>query len=320
MNQIKTRYLSVIFFILAVANPIHGRSESRGAYQDYIQYGVRQQSKLSRLAEYVTERGDDEQLEFAMITLGAMVDAYAQVLQQSSHSKPRTVSGRKKQITWGWATSRMIASLNHQLKRLEGGALFMIRVDHLHRILLVIDGQVVEVTGPRFRSQSRIEQQIVEFFCLTRDCSWLEPEEPEKSETEIAVQRSLSKGAWLFQQNGRPTYVIGGLIHFEFPNFTDRKGKAELSRRITDEIEQLILETKKISGNDQSIYWPALRRSLPAKDNPVIKLIEGDTATGVNVAMLSQLHQADWERLINWIHDDGIETGDKLTLKHLDSL
>ena len=42
------------------------------------------------------------------------------------------------------------------------------------------------------------ERQVVDFFCLTNDCSWLEYEleEPEESEETVVLRRSLSKGLW----------------------------------------------------------------------------------------------------------------------------
>ena len=314
---INIRYLSIIALILVLFSPVISWSENGESNTDITQHGYRQPSKISMLANYVIGRGDDEQREFTTLTLGSMIDAYGEVLHHSSQSKPRTPKGRKKQITWGWATSRMIASLNHQLRRLEGGAPFNLQVDHLHRILIIIDGQVVEVTGPRFRSQSRFEQHVVEYFCLTRDCSWLEPKEPEKSKEEIAIARSLSNGTWSFQQNGRPAYVIGGLIYYEFTDFTDRNAKAELSHKITDEIEKLILKAKKIKDDEYPICWSCLMQLQPASVNPELELINGNSKTRLKPTLLPQLHQADRERLIKWLHYGGVEAGEKLKIKHL---
>ena len=280
--------------------PVSAYCENPGVNPPLIQADQQPPSKISMLANHVIERGDDEQREFATLALSLLKDAYSEVLYNSSQFRPHTAAERRKQITWGWATSQMIALLNHHLSRLERGTPFTLYVDHLQRILIIIDGQAIELTGPRVRSQSRFEQQVVEFFCLTRDCSWLEPEEPEKSEEEIAVQRNLSKGTWLFQQNQTPTYVIGGSIYFEFSNFNDRDRKAVLSRTLADEIVALVLSIKDLNDNDQPISWTSILNCQPDKSNPKLELVKGNAESQVTITMLSQLHQADWQRLISW--------------------
>jgi|GEM_PF-2748859 len=280
----------------------------------------KQPTRISLLAKYVINRGYSEQQEFVILTLSAMLEAYSQVLKHSSQSQPRTEAGRKKQVTWGWATSKMIASLNHQLRRLEDGAHFNLQVDHLHRILITIDGQLVVFSGPRFKSQSKFEQQIVEYFCLTRDCSWLEPKEPEKSVEEITVDRSLSRGTWLFQHNGKPTYVIGETIYYEFSDYIERDNKSKLCRKITDEIKQLILLMKNIKNNEHTISWSYLVQSQPDSGNPKLEVISGNSETKLYLSLLSHLDQSDWKRLINWLKEDGLKTGKILKIRYLNRL
>jgi len=307
----------LIFMMLCSSN---SWSKNRADNPDSIQGRIKQPTKISTLAQYVIGRSGDEQREFAILTLDALVGAYSQVLQHSSQSRPHTQAGRQKQITWGWATSRMIASLKQQLKHLERGAPFSLRVDHLHRVSLIIDGQVVEVTGPRFRSQSRFEQQIVEFFCLTRDCSWLEPQEPKKSDEEVAIERSLSRGIWHFQQDGKPTYIIGGVIYYEFSDYTTRDKKTELCRKITEEIEQFVFMTNTIKNTERIIYWSYLMQHQPNPKYPELELIKGDSETKLNITLLSSLDQSDWKRLIDWLYNDGIRTGKILNIRHLDNM
>ncbi|MCW8964537.1 MAG: hypothetical protein OQL16_12135, partial [Gammaproteobacteria bacterium] len=218
-----------------------GSCENSGYRSQLLSSNEQASDKLAEIAHYVIERGDNEQREFVMLTLDAMIEAYSQVLQHSYQSTSRTAAERKKKISWGWATSRIIASLNNDLRKIESGADFSLFVDHLQRIMIILEGRTILATGPHTASQSYFEQQVVEYFCINRDCSWLDPKpEPELSKHEAAVKRSLSKGAWHFQQETGPIFVIGGLIYFEFPDFTDRKNKAELCHEIVDEVEQLI--------------------------------------------------------------------------------
>ena len=300
--------------------PVNGLCTNQGSNPSLTQSDKLTSTKISILANHVIGRGDDEQREFAILTLSLLKDAYSEVLYNSSQFRPHTAAERRKQITWGWATSQMIASLNHYLRRLEHNAAFALHVDHLQRTLIIIDGHVVEITGPRVRSQSRFQQRIVEFFCLTRDCSWLEPEEPEKSEEEIAIQRSLSGGSWLFRQDHTPAYVIGGLIYFKFSNSNDRDRKAVLSRALVDEIASLVLMIKQLNVNEEPIAWSSILNSQPDVSSPKLKLVNGNEKSQVTISLLSQLHQSDWHRLISWLRDKGIDRGKKLELRYLESL
>lgn len=312
-----TRLFFIPVLMLVLVYSGNGWCESITSNLNSFQWGKRQPSEFLLLARYVTGRDDTMQREFSILTLSAMIDSYSRALYESSHSKPRTQAARKKQVSWGLATSRMTASLNHHLRRLEAGAPFILYVDHMDQVLIVVEGRTVLSAGSHIASQSYFERQVVEFFCLTNDCSWLE-HEFEEPEEEVSLKRSLSKGMWLFQQGVGPKYEIGGLIRFEFSDFTNREKKAETCQIIKDEIIQVIIALQEIRKENLSIMWPSVSRSQPSPENPHFELLPGDSRFNLKLMSLSKLHSADWERLINWLRNEGLETGVKLQIKYLE--
>jgi hypothetical protein len=318
------RALSTVLFSLILAYSAHISCADIANNNEARIFRPKQHSRFSYLARYVIDRGDITQREFAIITLSTMIDSYSQVLHDSSQIKSRTLAENRKRATWGWATSSVISSLNHQLQKLEGGAPFNVFLDHIGQLLIIIDGTTILANSPYVHGQPDFERKIINYFCLTNDCSWLKPEEDEsevQQEPEAIVdwRRRLSKGAWIYSQHNSPAYEIGDLIHCEYADSFNRDKKAEYCHQIAKDILQIVILLTELNNTDTHVNWDTLVNSQPHSSNDTIDLIPGNNLFTVKPIALPALHASDWRRLIEWFANDGPSNEIALKIKQPDT-
>jgi hypothetical protein len=284
-------------------------------------------SSFSTLARHVTRQSDASRRELAIIITATMVDAYSQALHKSSSMRPRSQAESSKQRTWGWATSRVIASLKQQLLKLENGLPFVFHVDHLGQVLIIIEGQEFLASSPYANGQAIFEQEVVDYFFHFNDCSWLprtqdEAQEPPEPRAVVNLRSRMARGTWLFSQHHKPVYDIGDMIRCEYADSLNRSEKAAYCHQIANNILDIVISLTAIEEANLEVNWKALLRSQPAPDSVHFSLLPGNDRFSVEPGLLSSLSTADWKRLINWLEDYRPDAGSNttLSLKHVHSM
>ena len=284
-------------------------------------------SDFSTVARHVTRQSDATRRDFASIITATMIDAYSSALLKSSRMRPRSRAESRKQRTWGWATSRVIASLKQHLLKLENGLPFDFHVDHLGQVMITIEGQQLLASSPYANGQATFEQQVVDYFCQFHDCSWLprtedEAQPPPEPRAVTNLRSRVSRGSWLFSQHHKPVYDIGDMIRCEYADSLNRSEKAEHCHQIARNILDVVITLSDIKEANLAVNWKALARSQPAPDSMQFSLLPGNDRFSVEPGLLSSLSTADWERLINWLEyfRPDTDTNATLSLKHVQSM
>lgn len=280
-------------------------------------------SGFSSLARHVTQQSDIALRDFAVITTSTMIDAYSRALQKSSRIRPRSQAESRKQRTWGWATSRVIASLKRHLRKLENGSAFSLYIDHLGQVLIIVDGQEFLASSPYADGQAGFEQQVVDYYCSYNDCGWLqqaskEPQEPPQPRTIVDLRSRLSRGNWVFSQHDGPAYDIGDMIRCEYRDSMNRTEKAEFCHQIANNILQIIISLTEIDDTNLKINWSVLLKSQPDPGSTQFSLLPDNDQFTVHSELLSSLSTADWVRLIKWLEYYEPDSKTPLSFKHIE--
>jgi hypothetical protein len=262
--------------------------------------------------------------QFAEISLIQLLAAYESELLKTRQYDSLTPSQGRELVQWRWETSRMIAYLRSMTKRLIAGAPFGLYVNPAFRVMVIVDGQPVMVTGPRLdKRKQELENSIIEQFCAANDCSWIIfPEaNQESAEAEKGKQQVSSKGSWLFQTDSQPRYKIGENIFCVFKGIDNRQLKAEVCEQMLDEIDKLSDALKMHVSNGERINWQLLQESqadLASGNLPV--LYDGNRFVKLESSLLAKLFIKDWQRVVRWLEQSVSETETTLVVAKADLL
>ncbi|TNF97649.1 MAG: hypothetical protein EP297_10285, partial [Gammaproteobacteria bacterium] len=240
--------------------------------------------------------------QFAEISLMGLLDSYEAELLASTHVTPATPAKARKLVQWRWETSRMIAYLKTMTAKFLAGAPFALHINHAYRVMIIVDGQPVLISGPRLdRKKTDLEDMIIDSFCVVNDCSWIiipEMDEVEDKTDQTSLKSSL-RGTWLFEEGSLPRYKIDDNLLFEFNEISDRQTKAEFCHFMANELFKLSDVLQTVIGNGDTVDWSLLKASQPhlASGKNVLLNI-GKEYLQLELPLLSKLHAKDWRRVV----------------------
>ena len=272
-------------------------------------------SNFVLLAQELVDADPIRQWEFADHTLAALADSYRAELLASHKESRSTVEQRTKLARWQRGTQAVIDSLRGLRLRLAAGAEVAVRVDSRQQVLLIIDGEVVVVSGPRAETESEIERAVVERFCATNDCSSLHTASAD------AAASPAELGLWVLDQDSPPAFEIGDRLRFEFAELADRDLKAQAVRRAAEELGVLHDALQQAVSQGYGVDWDRLAESRPSTgpDRRVILNAEG-TYLPLDLPHLARLGDADWQRVVAWLRRGGLSGGGVLAVRQADDL
>lgn len=258
-------------------------------------------SPLAVLAGQLLSADPDQQWDFAAITLDVLLETYERELQAAAREKASTSARRAKLARWRRATRGLAAQLQASRLKLAEGAAFSLYVDPRDQILIVIDGQVVVVSGPRGMNDDEIAASILDRYCAYNDCSILG-----SNPTPVEAGRPTSAGIWLLSQQMRPSYQIGADLACEFDSIENRNRKAQVCEQLANELEQLAQALQQAVNQQHLVDWKHLMRSPPNKTPPYIVLNRGGDFLELQLNLLNRFEGDDWQDMLEWLRR-GIE-------------
>ena len=116
--------------------------------------------------------------DLAGITLNALVDTYQESLDSAAGEHPDQAAVRRKLWRWRRATGDLVQRLTTMRDALESGAPFELMADAQGQILVVVDQQIIIVSGYDRDSDRRLQRRILDRFCQYNDCWWLGMQTP----------------------------------------------------------------------------------------------------------------------------------------------
>jgi len=253
--------------------------------------------QISELARYLISAGEDQQWEFAAITLDVLLDAYTHELQTSAADRASTPARRAKLARWQRATQGLIAQLQGARTRLGQGAPFSLYVDLRHQVLIIVEGQAIVVSGPRSGTEKEISAPVVQHYCAFNDCSFLQTEVAVEKETEPEVA-----GNWALDQRMRPAYEIGDALRCEFDTLADRNRKAQLCSQLGIELQRLVEALRRAISQGHEIDWERLAISPPNTGSGSSVIVNEEGAyLQIELQLLSRAERHDWQNMLDWL-------------------
>jgi hypothetical protein len=253
--------------------------------------------RISELARHLISAGEDQQWEFAAITLDVLLDAYTRELQTAADDSASTRERRAKLARWQRATQGLISQIQDARTRLGQGAPFSLYVDLRHQVLIIVEGQAIVVSGPRSGGEKEISAPVVQHYCALNDCSFLQTQGTAEKEAESEVA-----GNWALDQRMRPAYEIGDQLRCEFDTLADRNRKAQLCSQLGAELERLVEALRMAISQGHTIDWERLAISPPntAPRSSVIVNEEG-AYLQIELQLLSRAERHDWQNMLDWL-------------------
>ena len=116
--------------------------------------------------------------DLAGIALNALVETYQESLDSAAGDHPDQTALRRKLWRWRRATGDLVQRLTTMRDALESGAPFDLMADAQGQMLVVVDQQIIIVSGYDRDSDRRLQQRILDRFCEYNDCWWLGMQPP----------------------------------------------------------------------------------------------------------------------------------------------
>jgi hypothetical protein len=258
-------------------------------------------SALTVLARHLSDADPYQRLEFAQLTLDALIDAYHRELDTAMAERPSTQERRLKLARWKEATQALLSELSRARWRLSETAEVSVTVDGARQVIVFVDQKPVIVTASRPELDQLIAQSVVEQFCAFNDCSFLERERG----TRPHRSRTVS-GSWHLSGLERPVYEAGGKLHCVFADLTERIRKAAVCAQLLDQLLELHSALDETRRSGHRIDWRLMAAALPRNTGEtVIRVNKGGAFLRLLLPLLTRLDAKDWEASVTWLKEGG---------------
>lgn len=274
-------------------------------------------SVLAQLVGGLQTADATAQREFAVIAIEALLEAYRAAIQTAAQAAPKGAEPRQKLARWQRATAALVAALHRLREALDAGAQVGLDVDRQDQVLILVDAQVVLLSGPHVAADAAIERQVLERFCAFNDCAWLVGH---TAGTATAAAEPVA-GVWELRQSGRPSYGLDGRLQFEFDDLSDRDRKAAACYQAADELERLWTALQRAIDQGHSIDWRRLGQAPLAEGPDQTVVLNADGAyLRLPLPLLARVTAADWERILRWLREGGFAAAQVLRIEQADRL
>jgi hypothetical protein len=156
-----TRILILAIFWFFLTGTGSAYSESRFDNKSPREINSRP-SRLAELANNLVLSSESERIDFARIILVELSAVYEEELKRAEQFVPRTEAARRKLRRWRYATGAFLVQLQGIYRTVDSGSTVGLHVDKQQRLLLIIEGSPVVISGgPRIGQEKALEERIV---------------------------------------------------------------------------------------------------------------------------------------------------------------
>jgi len=260
--------LAIFWFFLTGTGSAHSESRFDNKYPREINS---RPSRLAKLANNLVLSSDSERRDFASIVLVELSAVYEEELKRARQYVPRTEAARRKLSRWLYATGAFLIQLQGIYRTLDSGATVGLHVDKQQRLLLIIEGRPVVMSGPRIGQEKALEEHIVNNFCRIHECSQL----LEAEHYTQPKQDFSDPGAWVLGQKHRPRYETKDGLSFRFSNIANRMTKEQACLAFVIELRELVAALMEVRESGEQINWAVIKiESIPVGDDHRVILNE----------------------------------------------
>ena len=291
-----TRISILALFWLFLAGTCSADSESRLDNKSPREIHPRP-SILTELANNLVLSSETERRNFARIVLIELSAVYEEELKLAGQFVPRTETARRKLSRWRHATGAFLIQLQGIYRALDSGATVGLHVDKKQRLLLIIEGSPVVMSGPRIGQEKALKARIVKNFCRIHECS-----QPLEAERYAQPKPDYSDpGTWILGQKRGPRYETKDGLSFGFSNIASRITKEQACLAIVIELRELVDALMKARESGEQINWAVIKiESIPLRDDHRIILNERGDYLRLDLHSLGEFREF-WRAFVPWV-------------------
>ena len=284
------------------------------------------QSDLIILAKHLEVAEPELKYEFSRIALLEMYYVYQDEIKRSKEIIPKDKKKKRKVQNWRYATQAFLDNLDRIFFEIDSGSSLDFFINRQNKLVLLVSGKPVMISGPNGGANKEIEINIVGQFCETYDC--LEYfGDPESSETASHLQLSEQEeiesltGVWSLKKNMKSEFVTNIGIVFEFNSLKDRAEKEQWATNLANEILQILKQLESIDSNYKNINWSFVDlENLPVTDQ-AYKLLLNDKGEFLKVRITNVKHaRVLFQQLKHWLGNRFVKPGiSRLIIKNAEN-
>ena len=239
-------------------------------------------NKFIQLARHIEVAEPELKYEFSRIALIEMYYAYQDEIKRSLEDKQTDSKKIAKVRHWRYATREYIDGLDQTFFEIDSGSSLDFFITPQNKIVILVSGKPVIISGPNAGGNKQIEKNVVEQFCQSFDCrTYFEPVlvEDKAKETIKKVHQSFDfiSGSWSLNEETSADFVTSHGIIYRFKSISQRDLKEQWALAVGNELLVIIEQLKSAKLKNVTIDWSALSlHDLPLTDNSYKLLINNN--------------------------------------------
>lgn len=258
-----SRRLAAAVFLLAALSGAGGNAPSGQPRHDIsapksypstpsravLQSSARQSDPLIEFVRALEETDPAALADFAWIALDEMHAAYEkETIELSAPEHGLALS--HPHARWVFATRAYAARLRELADTISADTPVRVRVDPPGILLVEVDGQLVEVSGPRIAEPNYMGRRIVERYCEIRPCDL-----NEAPFNAYSAQPTTVEAVWSFSQGRGPVCVTNIGLEFQFEDLRHLSRKRTACLQVAEQLVEFSSALSRAADTGVRIDW-----------------------------------------------------------------
>ena len=214
---------------------------------------ARQPDPLIDFARKLDQAKPEALADFAWIALDEMSIAYERETIEFDPGEKRMPMAHPK-ARWMLATRAYAQRLRNIADTVSVETPVEIRVEAPGMLLIYVDGQVVEVSGPRIAEPNYMGQRIIDRFCEIHACDFFVAA-PEPADKGLPVH---VEAIWSFADGHGPVCVTSNGLEFRFRDRRQLASKRRACIQVAEQLRDLSLALRRAAATGVAIDWHAI--------------------------------------------------------------
>jgi hypothetical protein len=245
-------------------------------------------SQLAVLANGLATAPSEQKYTFTRIALAQLYMTYKAEMNHAASDSSSRLKNAKKLNRWRHATNRYLNDIEHALNLIATGSDHDFFVNRQDKVVFSVAGTLLMITGPNYKTESSLETNIFNQFCVLYDCQvYLEkPEANEKREEKVVEYiRPVVNSYWSMDKvHKADLYTDIGII-FRFRDLQNRIAKESWSLDLTRDLLLIIHTLNNIQAKGYSIDFAAVSIEEHSTEDGAVKLTINKKGDFVHVTL-----------------------------------
>lgn len=212
-----------------------------------LESAARQPNPLIDFARAMDSNDSKALADFAWISLDEMYTTYQQeTITLDAGDIPMT----HPKARWMRATREYADRIRAIADNITERSSVEIRVEPPGMLLIYVEGQVVEVSGPRIAEPNYMGRRIIDRFCEIHSCELFSATDPVTDPPAAAVET-----VWSFSDGRGPVCVTNNGLEFQFKNLRHLARKRSACVQVAEQLSELSDALRRAAATGVDIDW-----------------------------------------------------------------